>query len=298
MRRASVEGTATVFASPRPSGGARARIARCAGVTAATVAFILAMGTIEPALAEDDSRVVVVAPSPNGTKVPVGPDEKVGAVTVVAPAGAGPVVVVRVDKMEKKADFNIITPDGVSHPFTDGDSGVEGITVTHEPQVVQDRDGRTWYQVVSCFKKGGTQVGCAKVEFPPGSQLQHDPPQPPGTGFVCPDAVAASADVEQAVLEALGVADDTSTQVWSVPSGELQFSHDQSAGVEVVEYEFEDDASGEPEDEEDEGEETEGEAESEDLLNPFNWCGFGLLNLTPLMLAGLLTLKTARRQLF
>jgi hypothetical protein len=180
------------------------------------------------AYSDDDSRVVVVAPKPGQTPVPIAPDEKVGNATAVTPPGGAPLVVVRVDKMPAKPDFNIITPDGVSHPYKNGDSGIDGMTVVHEPQVVQDATGKTWYRVVSCYTKNGRQVACGRVDYPVGSQLVADPPQPPGLVFLCPDAVPSDPTEEALVLDALGMADTVETQVWRIPSGEMHLMHDAS----------------------------------------------------------------------
>ncbi len=179
------------------------------------------------ARADGDGRVVVVAPNPGQTPVPIAPDEKVAGATAVTVAGQ-PLVVVRVEKMPPKPDFNIITPDGVSHPYKNGASGVDGITVVHEPVVVQDATGKTWYRVVSRYTKDGRQVACGKTDYPCGSQLVPDPPQPPGLAFLCPDAEPATAEQEAGTLDALGVADTADTQVWWIPSGEMLLMHDAS----------------------------------------------------------------------
>jgi len=187
------------------------------------------------------SRVVVVAPEPGGAPVPVGPNEKVGAATVVNTPG-GPVAVVRIDQMPPKPSFNIITPDGISHPFTNGPTGVSDISVTWQVVYVH-APGGDYYSVVGTFTKPGRgKVGSTSQKFPVNSQIVPDPPQPPGTVFMCPDAQPLPPLDEAIVLAELGLPDNPWSEVWSVPSGDFIFWTD-TAPPEIVQFKLEPDTA-------------------------------------------------------
>lgn len=171
-----------------------------------------------------DSRTVVVSPDPRGTPVPIQPNERIGAVTSVNLPGRR-VVVVRIDPMPSKPDFNIITPNNVQYPFKNGPTSAEGIDATYSTVEVQDAAGRTHYQVNVEYSRGGRVIGTGRQHLPPGSQLLPDPPQPPGLVFMCPDALPATPEEEAIVLIELGISDTPETQVWDVPSGEFLLLH-------------------------------------------------------------------------
>jgi len=143
------------------------------------------------------------------------------------------VAVVRVDPMPPKPDFNIITPDGVSHPFKNGPTGTPGETVRWVSQPIQHPDGQYSYEVTGHFSGPGYS-GSAKQVFPIGSQCIPDPPQPPGLMFWCPDAIATTPDDEAQVLATLGMPDNPGTEVWWVPSCEFWFWHPGAPQPEMV----------------------------------------------------------------
>jgi hypothetical protein len=201
----------------------------------AVLGLTVAVGLVSPAAAQGKkkSRAVVVTPSPGGTEVPVGPNEKVGSVTVVNTPG-GPVAVVRVDQMPPKAKFNVITPAGVSHPYADGPTGAGDIEVTWSYIYVHSPNGDYWRVVGTYIKPGRGKIGRTWKDFPPGSQVQPDPPQPPGTFFVCPDAFPADPAFEAEILAELGMPDLPEPEVWWVPSNEFLFFHDAWLEPEIV----------------------------------------------------------------
>ena len=197
----------------------------------AMLATVLAVCAGDAALAKEPGRAVVV--SPDGPEVPIAPDEKVGAVTVVPLAG-GPVAVVRVDKMPAKPKFNVITPAGVSHPYTDGPTGAGDITVKWSYTYIHAPNGDYWHIEGVYTKPGVGRIGRTWKDFPPGSQLVPDPPQPPGLWLACPDAYPALPDEETLVLAELGMPDNPGTEVWWVPSSEFHFYHDAWPIPEIV----------------------------------------------------------------
>lgn len=208
---------------------------RTAGVRRATLVLTIIAGVLATqATAGGRSRVVVVVPTPGGTDVPIAPHEKVGAVTVLDLPGGGQVAVVRIDPMPAKPDFNIITPNGVSHPFTNGPTGVPGETVRWVSQPIHHPDGSTSYEVYGEYTGPGYSGRGATQKFPPGSRCIPDPPQPPGLTMTCPDAIAAEPAVEAEVLARLGMPDNPGSEVWWIPSGEFWFSDDLSPEPEVV----------------------------------------------------------------
>ena len=178
-------------------------------------------------------RAVVVSPSPAGTDVPIAPNERVGAVHVVNVNGE-PVVVVRVDPMPEKPDFNIITPDGVSHPFKNGEY-VPGINVTWSSTYVHAPDGKDYWSVTATFSQPGVgTVGSARQDFPPGSQRVPDPPQPAGLVFWCPGAYAVDPLTESQILAECGMPDNPWPEVWEVPAGLFMFWHPGASEPEPV----------------------------------------------------------------
>ena len=186
-----------------------------------------------PGMPQKKSRTVVVTPTPGGSDIPIGPDEKIGAVTIVELPGGIQVAVVRIDPMPVKPDFNIITPNQESHPFKNGPTGVPGESVRWVSQPIHHADGSTSY-IVTGHITGPGYSGTVKHVYPPGSVAQPDPPQPPGLIVSCPDAFAATPDVEALVLATLGMPDLPEPEVWWVPSGEFWLSHDASPQPEVV----------------------------------------------------------------
>lgn len=179
------------------------------------IAAILAVAPFHAALA-DGGTVVVVAPSADGTEFKVKPTDRVTVRVVRLPGGVS-VAVVRIEPMPDKPDFNIITPDGASHPFKR--TGPDGMT--SEVVVVHGTDGKTFYKLVSCFPGGG----CASVSYPPGSQLVPDPPQPPGTHFVSPGATPLDTAYVGALLTELGFAAEDGMAAWIAPQGVLTMSN-------------------------------------------------------------------------
>ena len=196
-------------------------------IVAAALAATLVSALPQSAAAQDkpDSRVIVVVPKGNTTDVPMEPDEQIDAVTGITVHG-NPVVVIRVKKMPPKPDFNIITPAGISHPFKNGASGIGNMTVEHQPVWVHGVNGQPGhYAVQSVYTQPGGGGAIAVQNFPPGAQLQPDPPQPPGTFFFCPDAVFLTSEELAELFGALGLAADDESEAFWVPSGELYFAH-------------------------------------------------------------------------
>lgn len=197
----------------------RGRYSRC------RILAIIAFGSLAPCsvIAGGDSRVVVVNGQPGGQQVPVAPNERL--VTVAgANFGGGPTVIVGLKTMPAKPDFNIITPDGVSHPFNRHEVSGNGITVDYEVQVLNNPGGDR-YRVVGHIKRNGLEIGQSRVDYPAGSVYVPDPPQPPGTFFFMPDAVPLSPADEALALMLAGIPNLPGPQAWSVPSGNLWFTH-------------------------------------------------------------------------
>lgn len=183
------------------------------------------LGGVSVAVGGQDSRVVVVQPQPGGTQVPVAPNERVTSVTGVNLPGRGPVVVVGLKTMPVKADFNIITPDGTSHPFNRTHNVGNGITVVYEVQVINNPPAPDRYRVYGTIKRGGAKIGHTSIDFPAGSQYVPDPPQPPGTFFMFPDGIPLPPPEEAMVLAEAGLPDLPGPQAYYVPSGMLLFTH-------------------------------------------------------------------------
>ncbi|RMF85260.1 MAG: hypothetical protein D6744_01705, partial [Planctomycetota bacterium] len=137
-----------------------------------------------------------------------------------------------------KPRFNIITPNGVSHPFVDGPTGAGDIEVTWTYTYVHDFQNGDFWRVEGTLRKPGRGViGRMAQNFPPGSQLIPDPPQPPGLTLSCWDAVPVSARKEAKILAAAGLPDNPGTEVWLVPSGDLTFWHPAAQAPEIVHVE-------------------------------------------------------------
>lgn len=187
----------------------------------------LALGLVAPAYAGDggDSRVVVVRPQPGGTQIPVQPNERVVGATAVNLPGRGPVAVVAIKQMPPKPLFNIITPDGASHPFNRTENiGTDGVTVEYEVQVLNTPGGDK-YRVVGHIKRNGNNIGETSITYPLGSQYVPDPPQPPGTMLMIPVATALPPDHEAMVLAAAGIPDLPGPQAYNVVDGMMLIGH-------------------------------------------------------------------------
>ncbi len=193
------------------------------------------LGVAAPLLAGDggDSRVVVVRPQPGGTQIPLGPNERVVTVAGVNLPGRGPVAVVGIKTMPPKPDFNIITPDGASHPFKRVEDVGNGVTVEYEVQVLNSPGGDK-YRVVGHIKRGANKIGESSETYPLGSVYVPDPPQPPGTMLMIPIATALPPDQEAIVLAAAGIPDLVGPQAYNVVDGTLLVSHP-GAPISVIE---------------------------------------------------------------
>jgi hypothetical protein len=198
-------------------------------------AVAIAAGLAHPAHGQNrrQGRVVVVSPDSPRDGVRVNPNEKVGAVTVVRLA-AGPVAVVRLDPMPQKADFNVITPAGISHPYRNGATGAAGITVTWTYTYIHSPRGDYWRVTGIYTRAGRGRIGKTWKDFPPGSQVVPDPPQPPGTMFFCPDAMPVSPEEEEMILAEAGMPNNPFPEVWAVPSNDFLFVHDAWMEPELV----------------------------------------------------------------
>src|SRR5262249_49179263 len=120
--------------------------------------------------------------------------------------------------------FTIVTPAGVSHIFTNGPIGSDGMSVEYEAQVANDAVNGDHFHVVGKIKQNGKEVGKTSQDYPMGSVLQNDPPQPNGLNFRCPDAVPASRADQSLVLAAMGMPQTQQPMVWNIPSGNFLFS--------------------------------------------------------------------------
>lgn len=203
----------------------RARLAAAAVMTATFCGAVAALA--------GGGRTVVVTPHPAGAEVPVAPNERVGAVHVVKLPGGEQAAVVRIDAMPAKPDFNIITPNGVSHPFKNGEY-IPGINVTWSSVYVHSPTGDYWCVMGTFSKPGVGTIGRCEQNFPPGSQRVPDPPQPPGLVFWSPGAYAVDPATEALVLNELGMPDNPWVEVWEAPAGQLLFWHYGSSAPEAV----------------------------------------------------------------
>lgn len=176
-----------------------------------------------------DGRVVFVGPSQG--PVPIGPTERVTVVKTVI-INNEPITIVMIEIMPPKPKFVICVkvPTGAPPPYDTvcayfpfpADHDDNGVHVSHEVWVNSPAGGPDNYIVVSrSCSAAGVCEGC-KMNFPPGSILIPDPPQPAGLMMMA-DRYPAEPATEAAVLASIGQPDNPWPEVWVLASGDLQF---------------------------------------------------------------------------
>lgn len=176
-----------------------------------------------------DGRVVFVGP--NQGPVPVGPNERV-TVTKTVIINNEPITIVMIETMPPKPKFAICVkiPTGlpppndticIYFPFPK-DHDDNGVHVSHEVWVNSPPGGPDNYIVVarSC-NAAGVCEGC-KMNFPPGSILIPDPPQPDGLMMMV-DRFPIDPATEAAVLASVGRPDNPWPEVWVLTTGDFYF---------------------------------------------------------------------------
>lgn len=188
-----------------------------------SMAMLIAFGSfLSTAFADPPGRVVVVAP--NGQQQqPLGPNEHVVAGKTVLINGQ-PTTVVRVEQFPPKPKFVIgmplPIPPGVMVYFPFPPDHVDnGVTVGK--RAFPTPGGGVTVVSTSCVPGVPVCEGC-KIQFPPGSVIIPDPPQPPGLMFFAPQA-PVDPPTEVAVLQSLGLPDNPWAEVFEMTAGDMFF---------------------------------------------------------------------------
>lgn len=194
-----------------------------------SAAFFALLTTIIGAqLALADPRVVVVGPNQGPQDVPQD-QHVIGGKTVLV--NNEPITIVHTEPMPPKAKFCICVkvPTGapppndmtcVYFPFPP-DHDEDGAHIEHVLQVNNSPGGDS-YTVYEHVSRNGVGGDGPKTNFPPGSILIPDPPQPVGLKFFV-NRYPADPATESAVLAALGQPDNPWPEVWFVVSGDFYF---------------------------------------------------------------------------
>ncbi|HUN81620.1 MAG TPA: dockerin type I repeat-containing protein [Phycisphaerae bacterium] len=193
-----------------------------------TLSFLLALTAAAwTGAALADGRVVFVGPSQG--PLPIGPNERVTVAKTVI-INNEPITIITIEVMPPKPKFVICLkiPTGAPPPFDTicayfpfpPDHDDNGVHVSHEVWVNNPPGGPDNYIVVSrSCNAAGVCEGC-KMNFPPGSILIPDPPQPAGL-TVMADRFPADPATEAAVLASIGRPDNPWPEVWILPTGDL-----------------------------------------------------------------------------
>lgn len=196
------------------------------GVVGVCAALIIAAWTIDTWA---DGRVVFVGPGQG--PVPIGPNERVTVAKTVI-INNEPITIVTIEVMPPKPKFVICVkiPTGALPPNDTicayfpfpPDHDDNGVHVSHEVWVNSPAGGPDNYVVVSrSCSAAGVCEGC-KMNFPPGSILIPDPPQPAGLMMMA-DRYPADPGTEASVLASMGQPDNPWPEVWVLASGDIYF---------------------------------------------------------------------------
>lgn len=173
-------------------------------------------------------RIVVVGPNQGPQDVPQNQHVTAGKTVVV---NNEPITIVHLEPMPLQTKFTICVkiwtgappPNDqicIYSPFAQ-DHDEDGFQISWVCQVNNSPGGDT-YTVYKHVSRNGVGGDGPKINFPAGSVLLPDPPQPPGLKFMA-DRYPADPATETAVLAALGLPDNPGPDVWFLASGDVYF---------------------------------------------------------------------------